>query len=169
MFEYQYLVELSTKPNDTHMHDLKTIYMKIRKQVKISLKEQLIFGDSIHKYPNPPKLSDVEIISLAITAECLAIDSENLLWSKIKSDYPNLFPNLIHRTNFNRRRKHLEPYISLCSSNWAKLLYENEDQFIVDSIPIPVFKIAREYSSTVCRREEDEVAANKGYHAIDRG
>ncbi len=54
MFEYQYLVELSNKPNDTHMHYLKVIYIKIRKQVKISLKEQLIFGDHIHKYPNPP-------------------------------------------------------------------------------------------------------------------
>ncbi len=79
------------------MHDLKAIYMKIWKQVKIALKEQLIFGDNIHKYPNPPKLSDVEIISLAITAECLAIDSENLLWSKIKSDYPKKYEHIYLR------------------------------------------------------------------------
>lgn len=169
MFEYQYLVVSTKIPKDTHMHDLKAIYDKVWKQVRLCCKDQHLFGDNFNKYPNPPKMSDLEIISLAITAECLSIDSENLLWSKIKSDYPSLFPNLIHRTNFNRRRKQLEPFISKCSTNWSMLLNEGEDQFIVDSIPIPICKIAREYSSTVCRRKQDEVPANKGYHAIDRG
>ena len=52
-------------------------------------------------------MSDLEIITLSITSECLGIDSENLLWCKIKKDYSKYFPNLIHRTRYNARRKTL--------------------------------------------------------------
>src|SRR5690606_1099411 len=118
-------------------------------------------------YPNPPVMSDLEIVSLAITAECLGITSENLLWSKIKKDYPELFPNLVHRATFNRRRKSLRGLILQCTEVLANCLVEDDEPFIIDSIPIPTCKIIRERSSRACRREElDEVVANKGFNHI---
>jgi len=110
-------------------------------------------------------MSGLEIVNLTITAECLGITSENLLWSKIKKDYPTLFPNLIHRASFNRRRKKLRALILQCNEIMAAKLVKEDEVYIIDSIPIPVCKIVRERSSRACRCEEfDEVTANKGYN-----
>jgi hypothetical protein len=114
-------------------------------------------------YPNQPKMSDLEIISLSITSECLGIDSENLLFSKIKKDYKRYFPNLIHRTRYNSRRKSLRDWILFCASKWGEELTKSESTFIVDSIPIPVCKICRAPRSTVCRKEVDLIKAAQGY------
>lgn len=35
-------------------------------------------------YPKTPKMSDAEIVSLAICSESFCIDSENLFWKKLK-------------------------------------------------------------------------------------
>ena len=65
----------------------------------------MVVGLNLEIYPKPPNMSALEIISLSITSEYLDIDSENLLWSKIKKDYPKKFPNLIHRTQNTAGRK----------------------------------------------------------------
>jgi hypothetical protein len=44
---------------------------------------------------------------------------------------------------------------------------EAENAFIVDSIPVPICKIAREKSSKVCR-ENFETAPDKGYSAVNK-
>jgi hypothetical protein len=49
-------------------------------------------------YPKQLAMADLEIISLACTMEAVSIDSENLLWFKLKKDYPGLFTRLICRT-----------------------------------------------------------------------
>lgn len=77
-----------------------------------------VFRDDINKqgnfrfYSNKPKMSDIQIISLLCLAESLSIDraadrSENWLFGRLRSDYPKLFPNLIHRTTYNRRQRRL--------------------------------------------------------------
>jgi len=68
------------------MHDLTAIYRKVEKVLKMYTKEYFEYGWNIQFYPNKPKMTDLEVIALSITAECLQIDSENLLWSKIKKD-----------------------------------------------------------------------------------
>ena len=125
------------------MHDLYANYSKVRRQVKVALKQNLVDGENLRFYPNPPNMSDVEIISLSITAECLGIDSENLLWSKIKKDYSKHFPKLIHRTRYNARRKALHEWIIFCSDKWSEQISTDQDTFIVDSIPIATCKICR--------------------------
>lgn len=62
--------------------------------VKEVLEHYLYKAGNMQFYPNSPKFTDLEVISLAITAECLQIDSENLLLSKIQKDYLLYFPNL---------------------------------------------------------------------------
>lgn len=163
LIDYQYFKVITTKPKDTVMHDLYRIYRKVKKAVKIATKENLDKHGNLMFYPHLPKMSDLEIISLSITAECLSIDSENLLFSKIKKDYKLRFPNLIHRTRYNARRKHLRDWIISCADVWSDLIVDDKDIYIVDSIPVPVCKICRAPRSTVCRKESDEVKAAHGY------
>ncbi|MBC7566610.1 MAG: hypothetical protein H7223_06555, partial [Pedobacter sp.] len=92
-------------------------------------------------YPRKPKLSDCEIIALVLTAESLGIDSENYLFGKLKHDYSTEFPRLIHRCNFNRRRKVIFPWLQQLNEHLAKQMNEGENVFIVDSIPVPICEI----------------------------
>jgi len=172
IIDYQYLNVITTKQNDTEMHDLKTIYDKVESTLKTRAKEYFAYGGNSRFYPNEPKLTDLEIVSLAITSECLQIDSENLLWSKIETDYSKMFELLPHRTSYNRRKRRLADLISGCNNRISDILYDQhpDDTLIVDSMPIAVCKIARERSSTVCRNEErDEVVARKGKNIIMNG
>ena len=52
-----------------------------------------------------PKFSDLEVISLSLTAEALGIDSENYLFHKLSKEYSADFYNLISRRQYNQRRK----------------------------------------------------------------
>ncbi|MFV0537331.1 MAG: IS982 family transposase, partial [Dysgonomonas sp.] len=51
-----------------------------------------------------PSFSDIEVVSLALSAETIGIDSENYLFSKL-TEYKSDFPNLISRRQYNDRRK----------------------------------------------------------------
>ncbi len=95
------------------------------------------------------------------------IDSENYLWSKLKKDYSMQFPDLIDRSNFNKRRRRLQLFIHEVTKNLSVKLNEGEDVFIIDSIPVPVCKIAREKR---CKfgRDAFESAPDKGYSAVTK-
>ncbi len=55
--------------------------------------------------------TDLEIVSLALTAEYMALDSENWLFKKITSDDSSAFPYPIDRTGYNSRTRQLFPVI----------------------------------------------------------
>jgi hypothetical protein len=117
-------------------------------------------------------MSDLEIVALAITSECVQVDSENLLWSKLLKDYPSLFIELPHRTTFNRRKRFLTEVINYCNNLLSDAIYivHPDTTLIIDSMPIAVCKIIREKSSTVCRDpNRDEVIAKKGINLIMNG
>jgi endo-1,4-beta-D-glucanase Y len=48
-------------------------------------------------------MTDLQTIALSCMMKAQVIDSENLLWSKLKKDYPSLFGELIDRSRFNPR------------------------------------------------------------------
>lgn len=75
-------------------------------------KDDLDQFDNFYSYRNKTKMSDIQIVTLALTAETLSIDSENLLFIKLKMDYKQNFPNLVDRANYNRRRRRLAFQIS---------------------------------------------------------
>jgi hypothetical protein len=102
---------------------------------------------------------------LALLAEALGIDSERWLWSKLQADYSVDFSNLPHISNYNRRRKRLAGWIEQLARLWGQQICPCEDTFMVDSIPVPVAHIAREYSTKVCR-ERFATAPDKGYSAV---
>jgi hypothetical protein len=149
------------------MHNLKTNFDKIYRIAKSSLSDKLNKGDNLQFYPRKPKMNDCSIIALSICQESLGIDSENYLWSKLRNDYSDDFPMLIDRSNFNRRRRRLQMFVHKVTDQLAKKLVEEQDVFIVDSIPIPVCKIAREKR---CKfgRESFESSPDKGYSAVSK-
>lgn len=151
--------------NTNSMHDLKSNFDKILPLVKQTLADQLNEDGNLQYYPRKPHLSDLHIISLALLAEALGIDSERLLWSKLQTDYADLFPNLPHRSNYNRRRKRMAGWIEQLARRWGRQIRPDEDTYLVDSIPVPVAHVAREHSTRVCR-EQFHSAPDKGYSAV---
>lgn len=154
------------------MHDLKAIYDKVKYCILITSKQYFVQGENTRFYPRKPKMSDLEVISLSIAAECTQIDSESLLWSKIQKDYPNMFTKLSHRTKFNKRRKLLNPVMNKILESISDLIHAQtcDKKLVIDSMPIPTCKLVRERSSKACRDvNKDEIIANKGKNIIMGG
>lgn len=147
------------------MHDLKINFDKILSIVKKTLVDQLNGQDNLQEYPNPPELPDTHILSLSLLQEALSIDSEHWFWSKLQADYAQAFPNLPHLSNYNRRRKRLAGTTERLARLWGRALSPHEDTFMVDSIPVSVAHIAREHSTSVCRKRL-HTAPDKGYSAV---
>jgi Transposase DDE domain len=150
------------------MHNIKTNFGRFYQICKEFFEEEADKKGNLQFYPKAPAMADLAVISLACMMEALGIDSENLLWSKIKKDYPGLFPHLICRTRFNRRRRRLQPYIVKIQDKVASRLEDQSQSMVIDSIPVPVIKMARERTYKAFRKSFDTAPA-KGYSAVNKG
>lgn len=103
--------------------------------------------------PKPP-FSDVEVVALTLTAEYLSIDSENLLFKKIKADYAQAFPCLHSRPQFNRRKRALFTLIEQLRQELLAPFLEGENIFLTDSKPLPICEYARSAEATICQEVE---------------
>lgn len=110
-----------------------------------------------------PKLSDIELISVALTAEYLSIDSEYQLFRKL----PVSLFNRIERSVYNRRKRRLFPFIEQIRIKFADLLVPVEEYFIVDSMPLEICKLSRSSRAKICR-ESFETSPDKGYCASQK-
>lgn len=146
------------------MHNLKSNFDKIFHICKQVLNDELLDDGNFFTYKNSPKMTDIEIVTLSLTADSLSIDSENLLFSKLKTEYINDFPNLVDRSNYNRRRKKLMPFIAQVSRNISTLIDPKQDRFILDSIPIPICQNPRILRTKICK-DDSQVLPSKCYHA----
>ncbi|EOR96041.1 hypothetical protein ADIARSV_0774 [Arcticibacter svalbardensis MN12-7] len=54
--------------------------------------DMLLSDGNFFKYRHLSKLSDIEMVALSITSKTLWIDSENLLFSKSRTEYQEDFP-----------------------------------------------------------------------------
>jgi len=167
ILKYNILVENKDQFIYLLMHNLKTNFDKFFGITKSFFSNSTNEFDNFQSYIRNPKMSDCQIIALALTAESIGIDSENYFFGKLRADHANDFPNLIDRCNYNRRRKRLYVRMTELNQGLADLLNEGEDTYIVDSIPVPVCQIAREKRSKVCR-ENFETAPDKGYSAVSK-
>jgi hypothetical protein len=149
------------------MHNIRTNFGRFYRICKQFFESETDSSGNFQYYPRSPALSDVQVVALSCTMEALGIDSENLLWSKLKTDYASLFPRLICRTRFNRRRRRLQPFIEQLQAKVAERLDEESEAMVVDSIPIPVVKLAREKTYKSFRQSFDTAPA-KGYSAVNR-
>lgn len=149
------------------MHDLYAMYTKTLEIAKQIFEDDLNEDGNFTFKPVQPKMSDIQIIALAVAAESASIDSENWLFSKLKTDYRLRFHNLIDRTRFNRRRRALGGYVEELIKRISLSLEVEADVNLVDSMPCPIVKNSREQSFRICKEVPDN-APRKGYSAVDK-
>ena len=137
------------------MNNLNANYERILEVLRKISKDQLLYYQR-----RKPKLSDLEVIALSLTAEYMSIDSENDLFRKL----PNFILDRIERSVYNRRRKRLVTHLDKIRLKLASYFNEFEDCFIVDSMPLEVCKLSRSSRSKICK-ESDYAYPDKGYCA----
>ena len=107
------------------------------------------------------KMSDLEVVALSLTAEFMSIDSENSLFKEISTEQ---IPNLIERSQFNKRRRKLFLFSEKIRTKLASKFLEFEDYYIVDSMPLEICKFARHNRIKICKKDF-ETAPSKGFCA----
>jgi hypothetical protein len=149
------------------MHNIKINFDKILQTIKSLDLNDFDENGNIKRVGPKPKFSDLEVISLNLTAEYMSIDSENLLFKKLNSCHKDDFPLLIDRTQYNRRKKHLFYYMDKIRKTMADKFIEHENYFIIDSMPLEICKISREKRVKICK-EAYETSPDKGFCASQK-
>jgi len=145
--------------NSTTMHNLLQSYELIHKKLlELQIKENAYFK------PISPKLTDLEIVALNITAEFSGIDSEYQLFRHLKETY--LFDK-IERSVYNKRKRKLFNWMEEIRKEIASKFNEFENYFVVDSMPLEVCKLSRATRSKICK-EVDNAIPNRGYCASQK-
>ena len=130
------------------MHDIKRNFDKFFPIVKSFLQKV-----PLNRPGRAPKFGDIDVITLALVAESLGIDSENNLFKKLKTEDKAAFPNLIERSRYNRRRRRLQSVIEKLRVYLARRIVQCENTFILDSMPIEICKVARGKRARICRED----------------
>ena len=91
------------------------------------------------KRPGPnPKCSDSELMAMALISECKGWDMETDLLSNWQS-HRDLFPYIPSQSRFNRQRRNLMFIINqIRRILLSELNLTQDDQCVIDSLPIPV-------------------------------
>ena len=110
-----------------------------------------------------PRLSDIELIAIDLTAESLSIDSEYQLFRVI----PVSISSKIERSVYNRRRRKLFHVKERIRKALADKLTGSENYFIVDSMPLEICKLSRSSRTTICK-EDYLTSPSKGYCASQK-
>lgn len=96
-----------------------------------------------------------------LTAEYMGANSECQFFRTIKDTH---LESEIERSVYNRRRRFLFPYLEQVRKKMADAFNEYEDIFIIDSIPLGVYKNAR-VSRNKTYKEESFSLPDKGFCA----
>src|SRR5690606_41468481 len=94
------------------------------------------------------KLNNLELIAMNLTAEYMGINSECQLFRDISSTY---LSSKIERSVYNKRKRMLFPYIEKLRKQISNKFNEDEDVFIIDSMPLEICKNARASRSSICK------------------
>ena len=107
------------------------------------------------------KMTDIEVVALSLVAEYMSIDSENDLFKQLTVTQ---IPNLIERSQYNKRRRKLFQFTENIRISLAASFLEFEDYFIIDSMPLEICKKARQNRIKICKNDF-ETAPSKGFCA----
>lgn len=107
-----------------------------------------------------PKLSDMELVALNLTAEYMSINSELQLFRCLKD---TVLENKIERSVYNRRKRNLFGYIEDIRQGLSEKFSGFTDVFVVDSAPVEICKISRANRSPIC--STDTIRPSFGYCA----
>jgi hypothetical protein len=137
------------------MSNISANYERILEVLRKISKEQLLTYQR-----RKPKLSDLELISLSLTAEFMSIDSEMDLFRQL----PKSILNKIERSVYNKRRRNLVNHLNEIRLKLASKFNEFEEYFIVDNMPLEVCKLSRSSRSKICK-EVSYCYPDRGYCA----
>ena len=104
-----------------------------------------------------PKLSNLELAALDLTAEYMMLNSELQLFRTIKN---TCLEDKIERSNYNKRRRKLFHYIENIRQSISAKFRHLSNVFIVDSAPIEICEPCRAKRSNIC-------ATDRGYISAD--
>jgi len=138
------------------MHNFEANYNKILETLRLNIGK-----DNFIIQKRKPKLSDIELIAIGLTAEYMSIDSEHQLFRDLKS---TSLHKLIERTVYNRRKRGLVKYIEKIRVIISKKFNQFEDYFVVDSMPLEACKLSRSSRSKICK-EDFHSAPDRGFCA----
>jgi len=110
-----------------------------------------------------PKLSNIELVSLILTAEYMSYNSELQLFRAIKSTE---LESKIERSVYNKRRKRLVCYTEKIRQTISKKFSHLSNLFIIDSAPIEICKPVRAKRSNICAN--DQIQPAFGYSAVKK-
>lgn len=110
-----------------------------------------------------PRLTDIELIAVDLTAESFSIDSEHQLFREL----PKIISSKIERSVYNRRRRKLFLVKERIRKALSEQLTGLENYFIVDSMPLEVCKLSRSLRSRICK-ENYITSPSKGYCASQK-
>ncbi|RLJ23607.1 DDE family transposase [Chryseobacterium sp. 7] len=128
------------------MNNLDAIYNFILNELK-----KLISDENFYFKPIKPKLSDLEIVALNISAEYLSIDSEYQLFRHLSNSKLN---GMIERSVYNRRKRKLFLHLERIRKLIVVRFNEIENVFIIDSMPLEICRNARAKRSKICKESE---------------
>jgi hypothetical protein len=149
------------------MHNIKTNFDKILVVIKDILGDEINEKGNYVRRGTRPRFSDIEVIALSFTAECLSIDSENYLFSKLNKEYKTEFKNMISRRQYNDRRKLLFEKTERVRKLMSEQLNRHADVFAIDSMPIEICKLSREKRNKM-GKESIHHSPDKGYCASQK-
>ena len=94
-----------------------------------------------------PKLKDIELMAMNLTAEYMSIDSECQLFRTI----PFSLKSKIERSVYNRRKRKLFEPLEFVRKQISSKFNQTETYYIVDSMPLEVVKMSRSLRSKICK------------------
>ncbi len=129
---------------------------------EIILKNLKIICGDIESYLQirKPKLSNLELVSLNLTAEYMSINTELQLFRQIKGTY---LESKIERSVYNKRRKQLFTYTEKIRKRISEKFSQFTNVFILDSLPTPICNYSRAGRSAIC--STDTIQPTFGYCA----
>jgi hypothetical protein len=108
-----------------------------------------------------PQFTDSEVITLMLAQDYIPYPGENQFIGYIKANYPDLFPDLITQSQFNRRARWLYRLAKQLRRFWLRQLgVVKQTCFLLDTKPVPVgnYKLSK-------HRSDFLGSANYGYCA----
>ncbi|KAA6314145.1 hypothetical protein EZS27_035193 [termite gut metagenome] len=111
---------------------------------------KICFHITSFKQIRPPKLSDLELVALNLTAEYMSYNSELQLFITITRTY---LETKIERSVYNKRRRKLFDYNEKIRQRLSEKFSHLSNLFLVDSTPIEICKMSRAKRSFICLTE----------------
>ena len=106
-------------------------------------------------------MSDSEILTLALMMDYLPFPGESQFMGFIRANYHSWFPDLLDRSQFNRRLRKLGPILEFLRRKWVEQLGGlNAVSMLIDTKPIPVMGYRRSK-----KHSDFEGSADYGYCA----